>query len=547
MKKLLYSMVFVLAGQSWGASHHDFSAQALETLTDILENNTLHEMKDLRTWVDYIEPGKRSVFCWNALSYLFKTDTLHKVKNMYPLLLYDLGKDRRQDFCLKVLNFYFDSQRLHEIEDMEILIYNLASDKKTAFCSDALKFYYDNHRVHELKNISLLIKNFSETEKKCFCSRVLNYYWNRRRLHEVQDLFSLISYLDQKERKSLCFDVFNYYLNNKQLHEVKDLYALIQFLSFEQEGNLCLQALNDYFSSDELHKFKYLGHLIEHLPKQKRSVFSLKAFNYYHDTLRLHRVKNLDSLIRYIDEGQDSNVCSKIFNGNQRLYEIQDLKKVIYRFFPLKNQQKADFCLKIESGYPDTLFKNNDLIELSTGFSEWIFLLSPAKFIQKIRLLDAKTQEQLRMCYIRNFIQTRQKPVDSEIFTEELLKPLSLKNILSLVEHIHESTDIPTLEERDKGVVVVRSVEKIKPLCQAYLMHYGYTLPASLPMQDFTDLFDPFVTRLDKTIDGAGKDVQIPETEITVCFKDGTPEKIRDLYAQFNRIDFVGNILAISR
>ncbi len=305
-------------------------------------------------------------------------------------------------------------------------------------------------------------------------------------------------------------------LSNNRLHELNDLYTLIYNLPEDQKRTFCSKALNHYFDAHRLHGLNNLSALIYNLPEDQKRTFYSKALNHYFDAHRLHELNSLSALI-----------------------------------YNLPEDQKGTFRSKALNHYIDTstLFKHDTIIKDCTTIPKHTFLISPEKFIQKIDTLniDEKYQKQLYMYYIRKKIENNNLPYASSDFPKQLLKSLSLENIVAIIEHIHESTDI-----------CGQSMEKVRPLCQAYLMHCE-DLPNSMPIEYFTDLFSSFRTKtplLAKITDSmvTFKSI-IPQSLMKISkfkgdpltFKPDAPEKIQELYRQYKHTGIVGDTLVISR
>ena len=336
------------------------------------------------------------------------------------------------------------------------------------------------------------------------------------RLHEIKNLYPLINNLPEDQRGSFCSTALNHYFDTHRLDELKDLYPLINNLPEDQRGSFCSTALNHYFDTHRLHELKNLYPLFDNLPKNQRGSFCSKALKHYFDTQRLHELNDLSLLINNLPENQRSSFCSTA----------------------LKHYTNTS-----------TLFKHDTIMQYCTTIPERTFLVRHEQFIQTISSLnvDEKYQKQLHMYFIRQKIEFNYLPTIHLNLSSEILKPLSCNDVVAIIEHIHESTDI-----------CGESMEKIRPLCQAYLMHCE-DLPNSMPIKHFTDLFEPFRTRtplLAKITDSVVTFKSIvPQSLMKISkfkgdpltFKPDTPEKIQELYRQYKHTGIVGDTLVISR
>ncbi len=78
-------------------------------------------------------------------------------------------------------------------------------------------------------------------------------------------------------------------------------------------------------------------------------------------------------------------------------------------------------------------------------------------------------------------------------------------------------------------------MKKVRPLCQAYLMHYGEKLPASMSIENFTDLFESSLFKTKTSLLTENPD------------SSDTPQKIQELYAQYKYTNIIGNTIIVSR
>ncbi len=337
----------------------------------------------------------------------------------------------------------------------------------------------------------------------------MNHYLINQKLHEFQDkLHILISLLHPNERSPLCIEILNSCLEKENLHTIKRPSVLIEPLSSDNRQYFSKQALTHYLHNQKLQKLDDYDvyFLINQLPPDQQTEFRLRALSSYLKNKNLHTIKNQPRLVENLSQEDRQFFLKKILHFH-------------------KDNQK--------------LFKHNTLeiaIDFFSNVSKLVFFLTPEKFIQKINTFDEKYKKQLHMLYIRKIIQESDTPVEFSIFSKELLNHLSMENIVAIIEHIHESTDI-----------CGESMEKIRPLCQAYLMNYDQKLPLALPMEHFTDLFLSFIKKFTTETTFSIRNNDDPKTETITQFKDNTPEKIKLLYEQYNHTEIIDNTLMISR
>ncbi len=450
--------------------------------------------------------------------------------------------DNKEYFCIKALNYFLTENNEFFIKNSNenvnekiilFLIKNTHEGERQAFCLNALNYYLDKYQLDTIK-LSLFLDPLTRNTRQEFCSKALNFYFNNNKLHEIEDLYPLIDGLTYNEREPFCSKALNFYFNNNKLHEIENLYLLIDGLNNDKKKSFSSKVLDHYLTNLDHHLTNNECHervffiLLPKLAEEKKELLIDQALNHYLKNNKFHEIKFLLNFVSY--------------------------------------EQISSFYDKVLHHYTNasTLFKHDTIIKDYTTIPEHTFLISPEKFIQKIDTLnvDEKYQKQLYMYYIRKKIENPNRLVSSLDFTEDLLKPLSVENIVTVIEFTRESVD--NIKELRK---------KIKPLCEAYLTKCK-DLPTSMPIKHFTHLFHPFRTKivplfeqkvgfLAKIIDSMGTFKSLfPKTPTPLSTFKGnsskrhssifflepnTPEEIQKLYTQYKYKDIVDGAFVVSK
>ncbi len=291
-------------------------------------------------------------------------------------------------------------------------------------------------------------------------------------------------------------EILDYNIQNNSIHSFGEscILDLLKQLSREERAIYALKVLNHYQETNKIYEFNRLYELLICLPPAEREIYASNIFNYYLKTNSVHELKNPHSLLINLSKAEYAthvfNILNR-YNHKRTLFKYDSLIELI------KNIRSSS--LKLLFDYPQNIFT------------------------QELTSIDQNYHRQLHMCYIRKTIEKSNLPVESSFFSEELLKPLLLEDIVAIIEHIHESTDI-----------CGESMKKVRPLCQAYLM-LCEDLPNSMPIEHFTDLFESSLFRTQTS--------SLTETPDS----SKTPQKIQELYAQYRHTNIIGNTIIVSR
>ncbi len=380
------------------------------------------------------------------------------------------------------------------------------------------KILYGLLIVSAIQYVSLHGANLTFDEAK----EIFDYNIQNNSIHSFGEscILYLLHQFPREERAIYALKILNYYQETNRVHEFNgnNLCSLLSYLSQAEQITCASNILGRYQEIDIMHKFNNLCSLLGYLTQAEREIYASNILDYYRKTNRIHKLNRPFALLHYLPEAKKITHISNILDHYNH-------KKTLFKYDPIVKLIKI-----MEPTLPELL--SNCLSHT---------------FAQKLASIEKNYHQQLHMFYIRKTIEESNLPVESSFFSEELLKPLLLEDIVAIIEHIHESTDI-----------CGQSMEKVRPLCQAYLMHCK-NLPNSMLIEHFTDLFEPFRTRtplLAKITDSmvTFKSI-IPQSLIqiskfkgdTLTFRPDIPQKIQELYAQYKYTNIVENTIIVSR
>ena len=389
------------------------------------------------------------------------------------------------------------------------------------------KLLYGLLIVSTMQNVSLHGANLTSDEVK----EILNYNIQNNSIHSFGEnyILNLLRQLPEAERAIYTLNILNHYQETNRIHEFNsnNLYFLLSYLPEGGRAIYALNILNHYQEINKFHELNDLCPLLYFIPEVERATYASNILDHYQKINKFHKLNNLHSPLNCLPQAEQITYASNILDHYQKTNSVHELRNqylLLCCFIPQAERIKYTYTIINCYNHKKTLFKYNFLlrfVERAQFLPKLLFNYPPHLFTQELASIDQNYHRQLHMFYIRKIIEESNFPVESSFFSEELLKPLLLEDIIAIIEYIHESTN-----------VCGKSMEKVRPLCQAYLMHCE-DLPNSMPIEYFTDLFSPFRTQTSSL-------TEAPDSS-------DTPQKIQELYAQYKYTNIIGNTIIVSR
>jgi len=460
----------------------NFFAEMLNTYIANNKINVLDQELSVAI-ICYIPEDKQVHIAQKILDAYLADHRIHKIKSVY-LIMWCLSSDKEKSYATKILNAYEQSNTLHELHwDSPDIIDCMPGNERGPFVEKMLYTYLENGKIHELQDIaSKLIYRLPQDKRAFFAEQLLNVYLiEGNKLHNLNNsVFYLIPYLPEDQWAFFIEKLFTLYVpnpNNKTYNFGSDVYDAIEKSPLPQSETrefLAETILNTCLATNKFHNIGgNIGTIItSFLPRDKQISFVENALNMY--------------------------------LKNNQFYE---LKTIAYDLIWLLPEEKRKlFAKKVVYAY----FYKNKLHELAGVSSIINNCLSEEDKTTFTSQPGYKTQECMLKIY--EFLQKR----TPEYITSELIEPLTLDDICSLIE-----------SAQTEGM----TIEEYKPLCEKYFRKANLQLPRVLSMVQFNDLFASFFS---VTHDAAGSThVQIEAPQVGVLYRKNNLRKLV-LRQQFN-------------